>query len=408
MRCSLPAARTIFARLALTLMLWATAFAAVAAGVSPFMSPSFSRTIHGDKRSLDLVVGGRQWGTAGAFAGVESLSSASQQYLTSGLQWRSGALQVPVTRVSVLRTEMRGAQSEGGQILAHAQTQLALGDAWFVPDLTAEVARLGGESPSAALLGGQAVRVGLAQNFGASDYKLGYFRADPRFNALGSSIAAGESGFALGSSHRLGSGLLLSHNMRLREVVAASGVVDIVHDLVLLQAPAIDGLGAPWQLSARFGQGTGLGPDGHDAISVELAAHAGQWRDWQLDTTVGWYDAALALPLGLPVTGAMWRLSATRHLSIAGFRTRVAPSFALGRSAFGDSRLGARTGLAMGFSQLSDNIDFNVNYLSAGWSSVPEPRGELQMSVSYRQSTTGILSSLRAAVSKLRWPWQRP
>ncbi len=408
MRCSFSIVRTLAASLVLTLVLSAAAFAAPAIGVSPFASPSFSRTIHGDERSLALVLGGRQWGTAGAFAGVESLSSASQQYLTSGLRWQSGALQVPATRVSVMRTDMQGAQSRGGQILTHAQTQMALGDAWFVPDLTAEIAQLGGESPDAALLGGQAVRVGLAKQIGASNYKLGYFRADPRFNALGSSIVAGESGLALGSSHGLGAGLMLAHDMRLRQVVAAPEAVDIVHDLVLSQTPAIDGLGAPWQLSAQFGQGAGPQHRNRDAISLELAAHAGQWREWRLDTTVGWYDAALERPLGLPVTGAMWRLSATRHLDIAGFRTRLAPTFALGRSAFDDHRLRTRTGLAMGFSQLSDHIDFNVNYLSTGWRRVPAPRGELQMSVSYRQSTTGILSSLRAAVGKLRWPWQRP
>lgn len=406
MRCSLPLIRpATWCAVALWLALPAIAAAAPVTAVSPFASQTFSRTVHGDIRSLDLEVAGRQWGTAGAFFGVESAGGASQRYLTSGVQWRSGALGVPATRVSVLQTETQGTQ--GGQILAHARTELDLGDAWYLPNLTAEVAQLTGGATGGALLGGGAIRFGLTKRLGASAYDLGYFRSDPHFTALGSSIAAGQRGLVFGASHQLGSGLVLAHHMRLRQAAGAASA-NIRHDVILSRAPRLNGLGTHWELNARYGRRGGAGPRSQGALSLELAAQTDAWRDWRIDTAIGWYDAALSAPLGLPVAGAMWRLSATRHLSIAGFRTRVAPAFALGGSGYDLGGVGLRTGLTMGFTQLSDHIDFNVNYLSANWSGADAAHGDLRMSVSYRQSTAGILAGLRAFASKLRLPWQRP
>lgn len=374
--------------------------------ISPFMSPSFNRTVHGEERAIDLSLGERGLGHAEAFAGLDALSTANKQYLTSGLQWRSGAADTPMIRVSALQTEGRAADLGTSQTLVRAENQLDLGDRWYIPDIQTEIAQVSNSSNgSDTTLGGRAARIGLSEALGPGRLTLGYFQADPTFNALGSSIVAGDRGVELGGSYALGDKWQLSHDLRLHQATALRPESGLVQQWTFSRNAALTDIGRPWQLSAQLGN-PGVGSDaGGVPLAVQLAGKTERWRTWRLDTSVGWYDQRMAAPQNLPVNGTMWQVSASRGLNLGGFETELSPTFAFGGSRYDDRDYGSRTGLKLGFSQFSDNIDLSVDYLSDGWSATPGVDNDVQMTLNYTQSTGAIMPSLRSMASTLRLPW---
>jgi predicted anti-sigma-YlaC factor YlaD len=112
-------------------------------------------------------------------------------------------------------------------------------------------------------------------------------------------------------------------------------------------------------------------------------------------------------PLNRPVDGRLWRLSATRGLNIGGLEAELSPTFALGDSRYQPGVGGARAGLNLGLSQLSDRIDLSVNYLSAGWAPTADAGDDVQMTLNFTQSTGAIMPGIRNMAETLRLPWQR-
>ncbi|GAB3673509.1 hypothetical protein GCM10028792_09200 [Salinisphaera aquimarina] len=375
--------------------------------ISPFMSSSFDRTIHGDERTLDLSRLGRGLGSAEAFFGVDSLSTEDRQYLTSGLQWRSGQRDASLLRVSALRTEGDGTTLRASQTLVRAENQLDLGGRWYLPDLTTELAQVSNTGADTTALGGRAARIGLSEQLGGANYNLGYFQADPEFSALGSSIAAGDRGVELDSEYGLGTNWQFAHELRFHQATQQRSQAALAQKLVLSRSARLSDVGTPWRLSAQLGAPVANDNGREMPIALELASQTARWRSWRVDSSLGWYDAQQPAPLALPVQGTMWQVSASRGLSIAGLNTLVSPSFSLGGSQYDNVVMGTRTGLSLGFSQLSDNIDLSLDYLSAGWSPSSTTRGDLQMTLNFTQSTAAIMPGLRSMANSLRVPWQR-
>ncbi|WP_353248022.1 hypothetical protein [Salinisphaera sp. T31B1] len=372
------------------------------------MSSSFSRTVHGDQRSIDLSDIAQGLGEADAFVGVDALSTRERQYLTSGLEWRSGASDAPLVHVSALQTEGRGDGLGGGQTLVRAENRLDLGSRWFLPDLTTEIAQVSNSGDSqATALGGRAARIGVSQEFGPASLNLGYYQADPSFDALGSNVTAGDRGMELESSYDLGADWRLAHDVRFHQATELRADPALAQTFVLSRAPRLTDVGTPWRVSAQLGAPAVAADAGRRApMALELGAQTARWRAWRVNNTLGWYDAGLDAPLALPVQGGMWQMSASRGLNIAGLYTEITPSFSLGGSRYDDLGLGTRTGLSLGLSRLSDSIDLNVDYLSAGWSPVQGRDSDLQMTLNFTQSTSAIMPSLRSMASSLRLPWQ--
>jgi len=344
-------------------------------------------------------------GQADAFFGVDSLSNADQQYLTSGLEWRSGKSDAPLVHVSALQTEGRGINLGGGQTLMRAENRLDLGSRWFLPDLTTEVAQVNNSNTDGTALGGRAARVGLSEGLGGANINLGYFQADPEFSALGSTITAGDRGVELESSLEAARGWRVSHDVRLHQATDLRERAAIAQTFVLSRAPRLTDVGDPWRMSAQFGAPAVNDESRDTPVALELSSQTARWRSWRVNGSLGWYDAQLAAPLALPVQGGMWNMSASRGLNIAGLYTEVTPSFSLGGSQYDNTGYGTRTGLSLGFSQLSDNINLNMDYLSAGWSTDPGGASDVQMTLNFTQSTSAIMPSLRSMASSLRVPW---
>lgn len=405
-RSSLPPLLLV-AALGLGPLLPAIAWADGATTISPFVSDSsgFSRTIHGTERTLDLSVIGRDAGSAAAFFGVDDLSTSKKQYLTSGLQWHSGDSGAPLLRMSVLRTQSRDAGLGTNQTLARAANELQLGDRWYMPSLSTEVAHVTNTNDDAGLLAGSAARVGLTENVGDGSYRIGYFSADPQFDALGSAVEAGDRGMEFTSQYLFGDTWQLSHEVRLHERTEARDDAELVQQFTIARASKLTDIGNPWRLSATLGNPDVDSENGSEPLSVRLAAQTVQWRSWRLDTSLAWYDAGMPTPLDLPIDGTYWQFSASRRLSVAGLQTQVTPSFALGESSYRSGLLGSRTGLSVGLSQLSDNIDFSIDYLSDGWSTTTGTDNDVQMMLNYRQDTGTVVPSLRSIARSLRLPW---
>ena len=398
------------------ILLWASGFALLcpvsawaspAKSISPFMSSSFERTIHGDERTVDLSGMARGFGRAEAFVGVDALSSATQQYLTSGLQWRTDANDVPLLKVSALRTEGEGNTLGGGQTLVRAENRLDLGGRWYMPDLSTEVAQVSNKNAQGDPLVGRAARMGLTGSVGAGESTLSYFQADPQFNALGSAIVAGDRGVELQNNQSLGSRWQVSHDLRLHQPSALREDSALAQSLVVSRRKTMTDFGRPWQFSAHLGAPVDSRASDSTPLALELAAQTLRWRDWRIDSSLGWYAASMAAPLTLPVDGTLWQFSASRALRIAGFDAELSPTFALGQSRYAQVRGATRTGVNLGLSQLSDRVDLSVNYLSAGWAATPGAEDDVQMTVNFSQSTGAILPGLRSMAQKLRLPWKR-
>jgi len=388
--------------------LWSSfAVADAPRSISPFISSSVERTIRGDTRALELSAAGRKLGRAQAFAGVDTLSTASRQYLTSGVQWRASRSDATRLNLTALRTESRG-DLRDGQTLARAESALGLGGQWYMPELTAEMARVSSMETAGRGQSGRAARVGLAEAIGNARVSLGYFQADQDFDALGSALAPGDRGVALDGRYAVGNAWHLAHDLRLHQTTAARRDPTLVQEWAVSRNTRLTDIGDPWRLSARIGDADDPAVARNKTpVALELATQSAHWRSWRLDSSLGWYDGAARAPQDLPVAGALWQVSASRGLDIAGWRTRVSPRLTIGGSRYRNRRLASRTGLTFGLASLSDNIDLSFDYRSAGWTPASRDDGDMQMTVNYSQSAGGIIPGLASVIQHLRLPWQK-
>ena len=374
--------------------------------ISPFDSPVLQRRIHGNERSFDLSAGGRDFGRAEAFFGVDALSNRGQQYLTSGVQWRSAAAGVPLLQLAALRTEGRG-NTDSGQTLLRARSALDLGGRWYMPDITTEFDQSDNTNRAAVQRRiGHAARIGVANTLGTASYRLDYFQATREFSAMGSAIDTDDRGVELHTQYDLGDRWSLSNNVAMHQLGTGGRTASLVHRWILERRNGPIDIGSPWRLSAQLGRiGANPTPD-RTPIAVQLQTRTAQWRSWHLNSALGWYDNAVATPGDLPVAGAMWQVSASHRLDLVGLQARLSPSFSVGGSRYETERLASRTGLALGFPRLSDNLNLRVNYLSAGWSARAGD-ADLEMMLSFSQSVASILPGLSTTVRGLRLPWER-
>lgn len=369
--------------------------------ISPFLSSSFDRTVHGNDHVVDLSHLGR----ADAFVGVDSLSDADRQYLTSGLAWRSNGSDARLVHVSALRTEGRGEQRPTGQTLVRAGNRLDLGSRWYLPEFTSEIAQVSNNGAGDAGLGGRAARFGLSEGMGIAQFNLGYFRADQSFDALGSSIAPGDRGLELQSQVDIADSWHVAHGVRFQQATDSRVDTGVAQSLVISRQPTLLDIGDPWRFSADVGAPRDTAESDAPPIALTLGTQTARWRSWRLDGSVGWYSGGVATPLALPVDGGLWEVSASRVMNVAGLNTRITPRFSLGGSQYDGVGLGTRTGISLGLSRLSDNIDLNVDYLSSGWSSAASGNRDLQLTFNFTQQTSAVLPSLRSMASTLRLPW---
>lgn len=374
--------------------------------ISPFVSPSIERSIHGNARDFDMSRLGHGLGSAEAFFGVDAESTASKRYLSSGLRWRSSNADTPFLSASAMRTEGEGAALAGGQTLMRIENRLDLGGRWFMPDLSTEMAQTSSNNIAGEIAIGRAVRIGLARDVGAGDMTLGYFQADPQFSALGSAIVAGDRGVELQSRQHLGDRWELAHDVRLHQPSALRSQSAVAQTLVLSRREHLTDLGRPWQLSAELGAPVDDRASGRTPLALQLTTQTLGWRDWRLDSSIGWYDASTTSPVSMPVDGALWQFSASRGLTIAGLRAQLSPTFALGSSGYAHHGRGARTGLNLGFDRISDHLDLSVNYVSAGWAPAPQAGDDMQMMLRFSRSTSAIMPGLRNVADSLRLPWR--
>ncbi|HET7314939.1 hypothetical protein, partial [Salinisphaera sp.] len=163
-------------------------------------------------------------------------------------------------------------------------------------------------------------------------------------------------------------------------------------------------IGRPWRLSAQFGNAGGLGAERETPLSLKLAARTRNWRDWHVDSALGWYQGYVTTPGAMPIQGGLWQVSASHELDLAGLETRFQPSFSIGGSRHDGQALGSRTGLAMGFPGLFDNVAVSVGYLSAGWSPVGN-RSDIQMMLNITQNAGTVLPRLGSLLDRLRGQW---
>ena len=390
---------------AIALLCPAAALADPTKSISPFVSGAIERTIHGDAREVDLSRLGRGLGRTEAFFGVDAESTVDTRYLTSGLQWRSSGTSAPFLRASALRTEGEDTALAGGQTLMRLENRVDLGGRWYMPDLSIEIVQASNLDANSDLQVGRAARVGLTQEMGAGEVTLGYFQADPQFSALGSAIVAGDRGLDLHSRQRLGESWRLAHELRLHQPSALRSESAMAQTLVLSRRSRLTDMGQPWQLRAELGAPIDAQASDSTPLALEIASQTLGWRDWRVDSTLGWYDASMGAPLSLPVDGALWQFSARRGVNIAGLRAELSPNFAFGGSRYQGRGRGTRTGLNLGVSQLSDHLDLSMSYLSAGWAATPQADGDVQMMLEFRRSTGAILPGLRSMAKSLRLPW---
>lgn len=376
-----------------------------AATITPFApSDTLTRQIHGQQHALDISIGGRRMGDARAFVGLDALSTAEQKYLTSGLQWESEAGPTPALELSALRTESSD-KDFGGQTLMRAESRLALGKKWYMPDLTTQIAQVSQTRPAGAHLGGRAAHIGLGHAIGQGDVNVGYFATDAQFSALGSALAAGDRGFELSADHALGARWQLTNYLRLHDRSTATATLDgVVQQWTIQQKPALTDIGRPWRLSAQIGSAT-VAQSAHDTpLSLELASRTARWRNWHIDSALGWFDQGMSTPDALPVEGGLWQVRASHAWDIAGLQTRLSPRFALGGSPYDHASLGSRTGLGLALPALGKGLNFNVDYLSAGWG--PAARSsDVQLTLNYSHSASGLMPDLSSLVERLRAPW---
>lgn len=371
---------------------------------SVFDSPDLNRQIHGHQSVVDLSAGPMRLGDASAFFGVDSLSDDANHYLTSGLQWKSADSSTPLLTIGAMHTAARGANI-GSQTLMRAETQLKLGKRWYLPDLTFEADQLSSSGTSGSMLDGRATHLGFGHDFGRSQYHIAYFQAGRGYRPWGSAITAGDRGLEMSASYDLGSRWHLANTVMMHDGNIATGTRHGLVDkwrLSGVQRPTA--IGRPWRFSAQFGDVGGGDTTRATPLSLELASRTRHWRDWHIDSALGWYQGDVPAPNALPVDGGLWQVSASHDLDLVGLRTRLQPSFAIGGSQYGHQSLGSRTGLAMGFPGLLDNVALSVDYLSAGWGPIGD-HSDMQMTLRITQNSGTVLPQLGSLVDRMRGRW---
>ncbi|MES1937111.1 hypothetical protein C27AD_12196 [Salinisphaera hydrothermalis C27AD] len=371
---------------------------------SVFDSPDLNRQIHGRQHMVDLSAGPMRLGDASAFFGVDSLSDDANHYLTSGLQWKSADSGTPLLTVGAMHTSARGANI-GSQTLMRAETQLQLGNRWYLPDLTFEADQLSSSGTTGSVLNGRATHLGVGRRFGASEYRIAYFQAGRGYQPWGSALTAGDRGVEMATAYDLGRRWRLSNTLMMHDGDIATGTrYGLVDKWSLSGIQRQAAIGQPWRFSAQIGDAGIVDPTGETPLSLELASRTRRWRDWHIDSALGWYQGDVTAPDAMPVDGGLWQVSARHDLDLAGVRTSFQPSFSIGGSQYGDQFLGSRTGLAMGFPGLLDNVALSVDYLSAGWGPI-DHRSDMQMTLQITQNAGTVLPQLDSLVGRLRGRW---
>lgn len=373
------------------------------ATLSIFDSPVLNREIHGQRHALDLAVGPAHLGQTVAFFGVDSLSDDASHYLTSGLSWQSADQGPSLLTLSATHTAARGA-NHGSQTLIQAETRLALGERWYLPDFTFEADQL--LSGDVGADPGRAFMFGVGQNFAGGRYHVGYFRTGDRYSPWGGTLVTGGRGLKLSGLYNLSSRWRLGNTLLLHHGDVSSGMGTSALDKWRLTGVMAAGTsGKPWRLSGQFGsKNTQPVSDPIFPLAVELAPRTRDWLNWQVDSAIGWYQGDIVAPEGIPVAGALWRVSASHNVALAGLETCFAPSFAIGGSRYAGQTLGGRAGLTLGFPQFSHQISLNVDYLSSGWGP-KQPRDEIRMMLRISENTGAILPRLSSLVGRLRGSW---
>lgn len=372
---------------------------------SVFSASDLNRQVHGGKRAVDLSAGPLRLGDASAFFGVDSLSDNMNHYLTSGLQWESGkSNNAPLMSVGAMHTVSRGADF-ASQTLVRAETQLDLGGRWYLPDLTLQTDQLSSSGGQGVGLNGRATHFGFGNDFDKGGYHVAYFRADRDYTPWGGALTAGDRGVELSGRYNLSSRWRLSNTLQLHDGDIKTGTSHAVVDkwqLSGVKAPT--DIGQPWRLTAQLGD-VGLGGRvDRTPLAVQFASQTRRWRDWHIDSALGWYQGQVTTPDAMPIDGGLWEVSASHYLDLGGLRTRLSPSFSIGGSRYGQQALGSRTGVAMGFPGLLDNVALSVDYLSAGWGPT-EGRADMQLSLNVSQNAGAILPRLNSLVDRLRGGW---
>lgn len=400
--------RTRFATLAAASCVFGLAHASSLQTFSVFDSPDLNRRVHGQQHVVDLSAGPMRLGDASAFFGVDSLSDDVSHYLSSGLQWQSASGGSPLLSVGAMHTASRGA-TIGSQTLMRAESRLDLGSQWYMPDLTFEADQLSSSAASGTGLDGRATHLGFGNDFGQASYHVGYFRAGAGYDPWGSAITAGDRGMELSGAYDLGRRWKLSNTLMMHDGAIATGTrYGVVDKWRLSGVQSTQDSGQPWQLSAQFGSAGLTAVEAEQTpLSLALASRTRNWRDWHVDSAVGWYQGDVTTPDSMPISGGLWQVSASHDLDLAGIETRLQPSFSIGGSQYAGQSLGSRTGVAMGFPGLLDNVALSVDYLSAGWGPTSN-RSDMQMTLNITQNAGAVLPRLGSFVDRLRGNWFGP
>lgn len=359
-----------------------------------FDSPGMNRVVHGHEHDLDLSAGPVGVGNAWAFFGVDDLSDSARHFLTSGVEWRSGAIeQNSLLSFGAMHTAARGSEI-GSQTLMRAESRLDLGTRWYVPDLSLETDQLTRSADAGATLRARSTLVGLAQASDFGHYRLGYFRAGENFDAWGSSLAPGDRGFELAGQFDLASRWQLDNTLRMHDADIVTGTRHGLVDHWRVAAPdSPTALGQPWRLTGQVGDAGLVGGDDKTPLALELAARTHTFGQWQLDSAIGWYQGDITTPEGLPVDGGMWRLAMARGFEFAGLQTRVQPRLAVGGTRYANTLFGSRAGVGLSFPGLFDHLALNMDYASRGWSAEPG-RGDVRMSLNITQNAAAFVPPL--------------
>ena len=361
---------------------------------SVFDTSGMRRLVHGRRESLDLAAGRVPLGHAQAFFGVDDSSSATRRYLTSGLEWRASAPASPFDLgLGGMHVVSRGS-AVGGQTLLQATSNFDLGGSAFVPDLSFMTAEVDGSGPAGAGLSGRASRYGLSEDYAGGGYKLDYFSASPGFDTWGSPLASSGQGVELQSYYDGRSGWRVHNTLRVHDRTTERGLVD---RFTISGRYAQSGTGRPWALSAQFGSQRSAD---RRPISLRLASRTQYWRDWHVDTAMGWYQGDVTNPQNRPVEGGLWSLSFDRRLAIAGMAARLRPRFALGGTRDSETDYAGLAGIGLVFPGIADQFVINMDYASAGWVPVTHGGGDMRVSLNFAKNAGQILSPLRSLIDR--------
>lgn len=369
---------------------------------SVFSTPDLQRQVHGQQHRVDLSAGTLALGDASAFFGVDSLSDSNTHYLSSGVIWQSeDDSAAPLLSAGLLHTVARGAQF-GNQTLMRATARTDWGGDWFLPNLIFGVDQLDGHNTGGAELTSRASHLGFGDDFGAARYRFSYFRTAPAYAPWGSDLKAGVKGTELSTGYTFASGMQLSNSLRVHEgAVATATPYGVVGKWQLTGARRLLAPGRPWRVSARVGDNSCNGNYNTTPLSLAVALPTRRWRTWQFDSGVGWYQGDISTPDDMPITGGLWRVSASHDLNLAGLRSRFQPSFSVGGSRYGNRELGSRLGLALAFPGVLDRVAVSVDYLSTGWGP-DRNEDDVQFMLTITQNAGAVLSRLGGLVDRFR------